>query len=132
MSDIQMTKVPSFNITREFSGARAHLRTISPNTEVFLHILMWVKQILVWATGIQKENWGYIAEVFFGIIKRQFFQKCSKMQSNLWCLFFQIRVLLSLKMHGDPQFSFWIPRALAKFCLLRIVQKHPCIRRHHP
>ena len=25
------------------------------------------------------------------------------------------------KMHGYPKFSFWIPRALAKFCFLRIV-----------
>ena len=58
MSDVQMKKVPSFNMTREFSGARAHLRTVPPNTEVFLHILMWEKQILVWALGIQKENLG--------------------------------------------------------------------------
>ena len=39
-------------------------------------------------------------------------------------------------MHGYPLFSFWILKALAKFCFLCIVlnqaKKHPCISRHHP
>ena len=34
-------------------------------------------------------------------------------------VFFQIEALR--KMHGYSKFSFWIPRALAKFCFLRIV-----------
>ena len=28
------------------------------------------------------------------------------------------------KMHGYPQCSFWIPRAIVKFCFLRIVLNH--------
>ena len=36
--------------------------------------------------------------------------------------FFQIKALLSQKMHGyTPNFCFWIPRALAKFCFHSIV-----------
>ena len=39
----------------------------------------------------------------------------------MYGVLFQIEAYLSLKMHGYLQFSFWIPRALAKFCFLRIV-----------
>ena len=40
--------------------------------------------------------------------------------------FFQIEALLiiSEKMHGHLQFSFWMPKALGKFCFLRIVLNH--------
>ena len=47
----------------------------------------------------------------------------SKIQSNVWHFFFQTEALLSPRMHGYHQFSFWIPRALAKFCFFRIVLK---------
>ena len=44
--------------------------------------------------------------------------KSSKIQSNVWVFFFFkiSEALLSLKNAGYPQFSFWIPEALAKFC----------------
>ena len=35
--------------------------------------------------------------------------------------FFNRSFIISGKMHGYPQFSFWIPRALAKFCYIRMV-----------
>ena len=35
--------------------------------------------------------------------------------------FFQIEALLSLKKPGYAQFCFWVQRALAKFCFLRII-----------
>ena len=45
--------------------------------------------------------------------------------------FFQIEDLLSLKNAWlNPQFSFWIPEALAKFCFPRIVlNRNICISR---
>ena len=33
---------------------------------------MWENQILVWATDIQKENWGFIGP-FLGMVKEQLF-----------------------------------------------------------
>ena len=52
-------------------------------------------------------------------------------------LFFvsKLKLYYLWKMHGYPQLSFWIPRAVVKFCFLRIVlnrAKYPCISRHHP
>ena len=39
----------------------------------------------------------------------------------MYGIFSQIEVLSSLKMHGYPKFSFWLPRLLVKFCFLRVV-----------
>ena len=52
-----------------------------------------------------------VAGIFFlEIVKQQLFYKAA-----VFGVFFQIKALLSLKMHGFSQFSFWIPSALAKF-----------------
>ena len=61
------------------------------------------KQILARAIEIQKENWGdhaFLRDDEATIILKLYY---------LW------------KMHGYSKFSFWIPRALAKFCFPRIV-----------
>ena len=36
---------------------------------------------------------------------------------------FQIEAFIISEKNMDPKFSFWVPRALAKFCFLRIVLK---------
>ena len=35
--------------------------------------------------------------------------------------FLKLKLNYLSKMHGYPQFSFWIPRVLTKICFLRIV-----------
>ena len=35
--------------------------------------------------------------------------------------FSKLKLYYLLKINGYPKFSFWIPKALAKFCFLRIV-----------
>ena len=54
---------------------------------------------------------------FSEIIKQQSFYKAVKYKA-MYRVFLQIE---AWKMHGYPKFSFWIPRALAKFCFLRII-----------
>ena len=64
---------------------------------------------------------------FLEIIKQQLFQKTVNYKEMYGVFFFQIEAVLSLKKkkeHGYPQFSFWIPKALAKFCFPRIVLNH--------
>ena len=41
--------------------------------------------------------------------------------------FLNLKLCYLRKMNDYPQFSFWITKALAKFCLLRIVLSHPKI-----
>ena len=58
-------------------------------------------------------------------IKLQFGKKCHTLLYIL--LFFRIIyccLIISKKMHGYPQFSFWISIALAKICFPRIVINH--------
>ena len=38
--------------------------------------------------------------------------------------FLKLKLNYLLKMHGYPQFSFWIPRALTKIYFLQIVLNH--------
>ena len=48
--------------------------------------------------------------------------------------FLKLKLNYLSKMHGYPQFSFWIPRVLTKIYFLRIVLnlgKYPCISKHH-
>ena len=58
---------------------------------------------------------------FLEIIKPQLFGKAVKYKA-MYGVFFQIEALLSPKNSWlPPQFSFWIQKALAKFCFLHIV-----------
>ena len=64
---------------------------------------MQEKQILKWATGIQKENWGLQGIFLKEIIKQlTIILKSSKMQSNVWPWSFAI----SEKCVVTPKFSF--------------------------
>ena len=59
---------------------------------------------------------------FLEIIKKQFWKVLKYKAMYLYSFFFVKLKLFDLwKMHGYPQFSFEIPRALAKFCFLCIV-----------
>ena len=82
------------------------LRTVPPNTEVFLRSLR-EKQILVWATGIQKEIG--VSEQFYRNNEATIILKRNKIQRNVLCMafFFQIKAPLSLK-------NVWLPPI---FCL---------------
>ena len=57
---------------------------------------------------------------FSEIIKQQQFKKAIKHKA-IYGGFVHIEAMVSLKMHGYPHFSFWIPKLLAKFCFLCIV-----------
>ena len=89
------------------------------------------KQVLARAIGIQKKIGGNYT-VFRD--KQQFLLKALKYK-EMYGVFLQLKLYYLWKMHGYPQFSFWIPKELAKFCFLQIVLKHakyPCVSKHHP
>ena len=59
---------------------------------------------------------------FFEVIKQRLSKRSSEIQSNVWrFFFFQIEALLYMKNAWLPPIFFWIPKALSKFCFLRIV-----------
>ena len=60
---------------------------------------------------------------FLEIIKQQLFWKAVKYKA-MYGVFFvlsKLKLYYLWKMHGYPKFSFWIPKALAKFCFPQIV-----------
>ena len=95
---------------------------------------MLKEQKLANAPGVQKENWG--SRTFFRDNKALILVK-----NAIYCFVFgtflnYCCLIISKKMHGYPQFSFWIPVAPAKICFSRKVINFPkillFIGRHHP
>ena len=54
----------------------------------------------------------------------------SLFHSTRWHSVYASLEAVDTKMHGYPQFLFWIPRALAKFYFLRLVLNHPKISQY--
>ena len=78
------------------------------------------KQNLASAFGIQKENWG--SHAFFRDNKASIWKKKTPYIALYFTAFLDYCCLvISKKMRGYPQFSFWIPLALAKICFTCIV-----------
>ena len=89
------------------------------------------KQVLARAIVIQKKIGGN--HTFFRD-KQQLLSKALKYK-EMYGVFLQLKLYYLWKMHGHPQFSFWIPKALAKFCFPQIFLNHakyPCVSKHHP
>ena len=63
----------------------------------------------------------WVATHFSEIIKQPYFQESAKIQRMYGNLFPNLSSIISEKMRGYPQFSFWTLVTLVKICYFRIV-----------